>query len=277
MGSVYPAGRAGIRKDWSLSPSSYDHRTSLYPSSVPDWSLLPEEERHQTYKKRIYPCFLFVHPCSIVSVTHYNRFLEINRESHLQKFKIKYDECNVYLFGISELIAEAINRAVPTTAGCDSKSRTRMNTTQKIQRLHLPLDTLVWESSSEGLPDNLSTGGSSEGFKFSTDSPFQGRVPSEKVVSPNVEQVQLFPFVPLLTNSAAIRGFCLPLRGYKIEKNALNGCIEILAYRAVRREQNLYLSVRRVPVSNKCVIHRSLGQPCATLRGYAYREVLRSL
>ncbi|KAH0926322.1 hypothetical protein HID58_018578, partial [Brassica napus] len=39
-----------------------------------------------------------------------DRFLEINRASRLQKFKIKYDECNVYLFGISELIAEAINR-----------------------------------------------------------------------------------------------------------------------------------------------------------------------
>ncbi|WZZ03398.1 hypothetical protein YC2023_089319 [Brassica napus] len=48
----------------------------------------------------------------IVSVTHYDRFLEINRQSHLQKFKIKYDKCNVYLFGISELIAEAINRGV---------------------------------------------------------------------------------------------------------------------------------------------------------------------
>ncbi|KAG5378297.1 hypothetical protein IGI04_026139 [Brassica rapa subsp. trilocularis] len=37
-----------------------------------------------------------------------NRFSDTLR----QKFKIKYDECNVYLFGISELIAEAINRAL---------------------------------------------------------------------------------------------------------------------------------------------------------------------
>ena len=165
---------------WSSYVSDKD---SLYSSSVPDWSLLPEEERHQTYKKRIHPCFLFVHPCSshlwccffhpcsrcphlshgisslpdslitqillclptkdsvrtsILSTRFRNiwlqvpglelhshdfsdpaaiknfidRFLEINRESRLQKFKIKYDECNVYLFGISELIAEAINRGV---------------------------------------------------------------------------------------------------------------------------------------------------------------------
>ncbi|KAG2322064.1 hypothetical protein Bca52824_015277 [Brassica carinata] len=41
-----------------------------------------------------------------------DRFLHINRESRLQKFKIKYDECNVYLFGISELISQVINRGV---------------------------------------------------------------------------------------------------------------------------------------------------------------------
>ncbi|KAJ4884105.1 putative F-box/FBD/LRR-repeat protein [Raphanus sativus] len=41
-----------------------------------------------------------------------DRFLEINRESRLQKFNINYDECSVYLFRISELITEVIKRGV---------------------------------------------------------------------------------------------------------------------------------------------------------------------
>ncbi|KAL0652103.1 hypothetical protein Bca4012_094794 [Brassica carinata] len=57
MGSVYPAGRAEIRKDWSLSPSSYDHRTSLSPSSVPDWSLIPRDG-----------CFDVVHARSVCTL-----------------------------------------------------------------------------------------------------------------------------------------------------------------------------------------------------------------
>lgn len=51
-----------------------------------------------------------------------DRFLEFNRGTRLEKFKIKYDECNVYLFGISELIATAINRGAQhldvDTLGC---------------------------------------------------------------------------------------------------------------------------------------------------------------
>ncbi|KAG2322063.1 hypothetical protein Bca52824_015276 [Brassica carinata] len=49
-----------------------------------------------------------------VSIKNFiHRFLEINRDSRLPKFKIKYDVCNnVYLFGISKLIAEVINRGV---------------------------------------------------------------------------------------------------------------------------------------------------------------------
>uniref|UniRef100_A0A1J3D4D9 Putative F-box/FBD/LRR-repeat protein n=1 Tax=Noccaea caerulescens TaxID=107243 RepID=A0A1J3D4D9_NOCCA len=42
--------------------------------------------------------------------TFTDKFLKCNRELSLQKFKIKYDECNVYLFGISEWFATAINR-----------------------------------------------------------------------------------------------------------------------------------------------------------------------
>ncbi|XP_013593806.1 PREDICTED: putative F-box/FBD/LRR-repeat protein At5g44950 [Brassica oleracea var. oleracea] len=42
--------------------------------------------------------------------TFTDKFLELNRESRLLKFKIKYDECNVYLFGISEWFVTAINR-----------------------------------------------------------------------------------------------------------------------------------------------------------------------
>ncbi|KAG2261928.1 hypothetical protein Bca52824_069007 [Brassica carinata] len=42
--------------------------------------------------------------------TFTDEFLASNRESRLLKFKIKYDECNVYLFGISEWFATAINR-----------------------------------------------------------------------------------------------------------------------------------------------------------------------
>ncbi|KAG2288553.1 hypothetical protein Bca52824_048157 [Brassica carinata] len=60
---VYPAGRVGIRKDWSLSPSPYDHRTSLSPSSVPDWSLLPEELLHILF--RCCSCSLCLHLVAI--------------------------------------------------------------------------------------------------------------------------------------------------------------------------------------------------------------------
>ncbi|KAJ4901561.1 putative F-box/FBD/LRR-repeat protein [Raphanus sativus] len=42
--------------------------------------------------------------------TFTDKFLESNRESRLLKFKIKYDECNVYLFGISEWFVTAVNR-----------------------------------------------------------------------------------------------------------------------------------------------------------------------
>ncbi|CAN6998374.1 unnamed protein product [Brassica rapa subsp. trilocularis] len=64
MDLVYPAGRAGIRKNWSLSPSSYDHRTSLSPSSVPDWSLLLEELLH-IISKNMDDCFDVVHAHSV--------------------------------------------------------------------------------------------------------------------------------------------------------------------------------------------------------------------
>ncbi|CAN6806708.1 unnamed protein product [Brassica oleracea] len=67
MSSVYPAGRAGIRKDWSLSPSSYDHRTSLFPSSVPEWSLLPEELL-QIISKNLDDCFDVVHARSVCTL-----------------------------------------------------------------------------------------------------------------------------------------------------------------------------------------------------------------
>ncbi|WZY69234.1 hypothetical protein YC2023_001474 [Brassica napus] len=81
MDSVYPAGRAGIRKDWSLSPSSYDHRTSLSPSSVPDWSFLPEELLH-IISKNLDDCFDVVHAHSVCTLyrsicLHYYAFIYV--------------------------------------------------------------------------------------------------------------------------------------------------------------------------------------------------------
>ncbi|KAG5377595.1 hypothetical protein IGI04_025437 [Brassica rapa subsp. trilocularis] len=145
----------GSAKNWSLSSSSYDHRTSLtktlcihHPYQTGLFSLkskdtkpiksgytlasylsilillcLPTKDSVRTsiLSTRFRNIWLqvprlelhshdFSDPAAIKNFI--DRFLEINRDSRLQKFKIKYDEYNVYLFRISELIAEAINRGV---------------------------------------------------------------------------------------------------------------------------------------------------------------------
>ncbi|CAH8353204.1 unnamed protein product [Eruca vesicaria subsp. sativa] len=136
---IDPLEATWLRYDWKLAPTakspSNQIETGFFSSmgydrisSLPD-SLLTQILLHLPTKDSVKTSLLstrwrnlwldvpgldlhsnhFLYSSSVIK-TFTDKFLDLNRESRLLKFKIRYDECNVYLFGITEWFVTAINR-----------------------------------------------------------------------------------------------------------------------------------------------------------------------